>query len=83
MDVPWVFTVLGVLVWFVGLVCLLNLVLNLVLFLSKVVWLVVYFALESFGRFGYWAVGVLGGWLGMREEVVVVRKEVPVVVVNQ
>ncbi len=72
---------LGVLVWFVGLVCLLNLVLGLVLLLLKVVWLVVYFVLESFGEFGYWAVGVLGGWLGMREEEV--RKEVPVVVVNQ
>ena len=80
-DVPWFFTVLGVLIWFVGLVCLLKLALESVVLLMKVVWLVVYFGLESVGEFGGWAVGVLGGWLGMREEEV--RKEVPVVVVNQ
>ena len=78
MEVPWFFTVLGVLVWFVGVLCLVTLLLRLVWLLVRVIWLVVRFLLGCVGGLGYWAVGILGGWLGMREEVV---REVPVVVV--
>ena len=79
-EVPWFFIVLGVLVWIVGVLCLFNYVSNLVWALMRGVWFVVCFLLESLGELAYWAVGVLGRWLGMEEEEG--RKEVPVVIVE-
>lgn len=84
MEIPWFFTVLGALVWSVGVLCLVHLGLNLVWLLLRLVWLVVHFLLGCVGEFGLWAVGVLGGWLGMKEEEEEEEeegREVPVVVV--
>lgn len=81
MEVPWFFIVLGVLVWVAGVFCLFKLVSNLVWALIRGVWLVVCCWLESLGGLAYWAVGVLGRWLGMEEEEEG-RKEVPIVIVE-
>lgn len=66
------------LVWFLGVVCFVHFVLSSAWLLLRGLWLVVYFLLESVGGFGYWAVSVLGKWLGMSEGG---GGEVPVVVV--
>lgn len=77
-EVPWFFTLLGTLVWFVGVLALAYLLWTAAWLLLWVVYRVLYFGLECVGGFGLWAVGVLGGWLGMGE---VDGGEVPVVVV--
>lgn len=77
-EVPWVFTVLGVLVWVVGVLCLFGLVSSSVWLLVRMIWLVVGFLLDCVVELAGWAVGVLGRWLGMGEEG---PREVPVVVV--
>lgn len=80
MEVPWFFTVLGLLVWFVGVLCLVFLALGLVSSLVRMVWAVVYFLSDCLVELAGWAVGVLGRCLGMEEEEKRERK-VPVVVV--
>lgn len=72
-EVPWFFTLTGTLVWFAGVLALIYLLFRAVWLLLWLMFRVLHFLLESLGGFGLWAVGVLGGWLGM--------KEVPVVVV--
>ena len=78
LEVPWFFTLLAVLMWLIGVACLVQLVLSSVWMLLKGMWLTVYFLLESVGRFGYWALGVLGRGLGMSQEG---EGQVPLVVV--
>ena len=75
-EVPWFFALLGALVWAVGWVALVCAVGRAAWVALRAAWWAVYFLLECVGGSGYWAVGVLGGWLGMKEE-----GEVPVVVV--
>lgn len=76
LEVPWFFTLLAALVWFVGLVCFVNLVLGLVVLALRGLWLVVYFLLECVGAVGFWVLGLIGRGFGMGGE-----GEVPVVVV--
>ena len=78
MEVPWFFTMLATLVWFVGVLALTHLLWRAVWLLLWAVYRLLDFGLECVGGFGLWAVGVLGRWWGIREVAV---REVPIVVV--